>query len=148
PSVAREVWEQPEVARRIFDGPWWRSGDLGGLDEEGFLYLHGRVDDMIVSGGINLLPNEIEESVMSHPLVVEAAAIGIPDEERGQRVLAVVVTSGEVSPEELDAHVLGTGLSRYKRPREFEFMSELPRGNTGKLNRRLLREQILRQRAG
>lgn len=146
PSVAREVWEQPEVARRIFDGPWWRSGDLGGLDEEGFLYLHGRVDDMIVSGGINILPNEIEESVMNHPLVVEAAAIGIPDAERGQRVMAVVVTSGEVSPEELDTHVLGTGLSRYKRPREFEFMDELPRGNTGKLNRRLLREQILRKR--
>jgi len=144
PSVAQQVWEQPEVARRIFDGPWWRSGDLGALDDERFLYLHGRIDDMIVSGGINVLPNEVEEAVMSHPSVIEAAVIGLPDEERGQRVVAVVATSDVVSPEELDAHVLGTGLSRYKRPRDYAFLVELPRGNTGKLNRRMLREGLLR----
>lgn len=146
PSVARQVWEQPEVARQIFDGPWWRSGDMGVLDDERFLYLHGRVDDMIVSGGINMLPNEIEEAVMSHPSVIEVAVIGVPDEERGQRVVAVVATSDEVSPDELDAHVLSSGLSRYKRPREYEFVAELPRGNTGKLNRRILRERLLRDR--
>jgi len=140
PSVAQQVWDEPEVARRIFDGPWWRSGDLGVLDDERFLYLHGRIDDMIVSGGINILPNEIEEAVMSHPAVLEAAAIGVPDEELGQHVAAFVSTSDDVSTDELDAHVLGTGLSRYKRPRQYHFVSELPRGSTGKINRRALRQ--------
>jgi len=142
PSVANQLWEQPGLARKIFAGRWWRSGDLGMLDHEGYLYLQGRIDDMIITGGINVMPNEIEEAVLSHPGVSECVVIGLPSEQWGQQVTAFVICSSDLSETELKNHVENLGLSHYKCPREYQFVRELPRGNTGKVNRKLLRDKV------
>ena len=141
-SVASQVWDQPQLARKIFDDGWWRSGDMGVLDTDNYLYLRGRIDDMIISGGINVLPSQVEETVLGHPAVSECVVIGIPDEQWGQRIAAFVVAKEPVTADELKAHVDATDLSHYKRPREYHLVSELPRGNTGKVSRRLLRTQV------
>lgn len=141
PSVANQIWEQPELACRVFDGRWWRSGDMGVIDDDGYLYLHGRIDDMIISGGINVQPGEVEDTILTHPAVTECVVIGLPHEKWGQQVTAYVIRKTEVTAEQLAAHVNESRLSRYKKPREYRFVDELPRGNTGKVVRRLLREQ-------
>ena len=141
-SVADQVWDQPAIARKIFEDGWWRSGDMGTLDADNYLYLRGRIDDMIISGGINVLPSQVEEAVLGHPAVSECVVIGIPDEQWGQRIVAYVVAKEPVTPEQLKAHVEATDLSHYKRPREYRLVAELPRGNTGKVSRRMLRSQV------
>ncbi|MGK2941755.1 MAG: class I adenylate-forming enzyme family protein [Immundisolibacter sp.] len=142
PSVAAGIWYRPALARKVFEGPWWHSGDIGVIDQDRYLYLRGRVDDMIISGGINILPSVVEDAVMSHAAVSEAAVIGVPDQNWGQRVVAVVVKRGEVTLEELEAYVKQTDLASYARPREYCFVDELPKGNTGKVSRKTLREQM------
>ncbi|MEC9341300.1 MAG: long-chain fatty acid--CoA ligase, partial [Pseudomonadota bacterium] len=102
-------------------------------------------DDMIISGGINILPSQVEEAILSHPAVSECVVIGVPDEKWGQRVTAYVVARQTVTPEELGAHVDQSGLSSYKKPRDYRLVDELPRGNTGKVSRRLLRKQVVEQ---
>lgn len=139
PSVAHQLWEQPELGRQIFDGRWWRSGDMGVMDEDGYLYLKGRIDDMIITGGINVLPGQIEEAVLSHPAVSECVVIGLPNEQWGQQVTAFVIRKENVTADELAEYVNQTSLSNYKKPREYRFVDELPRGNTGKVSRKLLR---------
>ena len=143
PSVANQVWEQPGLARKIFDGRWWRSGDMGVIDADGYLFLHGRLDDMIISGGINVLPSEIEEVLLSHPAVSECVVIGLPHEKLGQQITAFIIQNAEVTAEQLAEHVGRSSLAGYKKPREYRFVDELPRGNTGKVSRRLLREQVV-----
>lgn len=145
PSIAQELWEQPVLSRQIFQGRWWRSGDMGMLDAEGFLYLRGRLDDMIITGGINVMPGQVEEAILSHPAVSECVVIGLPSEAWGQEVTAFVVCRDKVSPEALAEHLNHSGLSSYKKPRAYRFVDELPRGNTGKVNRKLLRNQVLTQ---
>jgi len=148
PSVANQLWQQPALSRRIFSGRWWRSGDLGILDHDGYLYLKGRIDDMIITGGINVLPNEVEQAVLSHPAVSECVVIGLPNEQWGQQVTAFVICTAKVSAAELTEHLDRLGLSGYKKPREFRFVNELPRGNTGKVNRKLLRDQVTKTGVG
>ncbi len=118
------------------------SGDVGHLDAEGRLFIDGRDDEMIVSGGENVFPREVEDLLADHRAVVEVAVIGVEDEEFGQRLKAfVVVASGvNVSEEELQAHVKAN-LASYKAPREIEFIKELPRNATGKVLKRVLRER-------
>ncbi len=139
PSVAVGFWYRPELARKVFEGPWWHSGDMGMIDKDRYVYLRGRIDDMIISGGINILPSVVEDAVMRHPAVSAAAVIGVPDARWGQRVVACVVRRGEVTEQELDAFVHETDLASYARPREYRFMDELPKGNTGKVSRKELR---------
>jgi acyl-CoA synthetase (AMP-forming)/AMP-acid ligase II len=118
------------------------SGDVGHIDAEGRLFIDGRDDEMIVSGGENVFPREVEDLLADHASVVEAAVIGVEDEEFGQRLKAFVVTAagGEVSAEELKAHIKAN-LASYKAPREIEFLEELPRNATGKVLKRELRER-------
>jgi len=142
PSVANQLWEQPALSRKIFEGRWWRSGDMGSMDEAGYLYLKGRIDDMIITGGINVLPGQVEEAVLSHPAVSECVVIGLPSEQWGQQVTAFVLCKELVSADELADHVNQSDLSSYKKPREYRFLNELPRGNTGKVSRKLLRLQV------
>ncbi len=142
PSVASEMWEDPAKTREVFEGPWWHSGDLGVMDEEQFLYIRGRLDDMIISGGINIMPAPVEGAILSHPAVLEVAVVGMPDETWGQSVTAFVVTRESITEAVLDAHVQTTDLSAYQRPRRYQFMSELPKGPTGKISRRSLRALI------
>jgi 2-furoate---CoA ligase len=132
-------WNRPDAdAKAIRDG-WYRTGDLGRLDEEGDLWIEGRVDDMIVSGGENVHPLEVEDVLARHPGVREVAVVGAADDRWGQRIVAVVV--GEATAEELDAHCLGSELARFKRPREYRFAAELPKSASGKILRRLLRDE-------
>jgi fatty-acyl-CoA synthase len=115
------------------------TGDLGHVDRQGRLFIDGRDDDMIVSGGENVFPGEVEDALVTHPGVAEAAVIGVDDAEFGQRLRAFVVRApgSEVSPDELKAHVHDR-LARFKTPRDVEFVDELPRTATGKIIRRKL----------
>jgi fatty-acyl-CoA synthase len=113
------------------------SGDVGRIGPDGRLYVEGRDDEMIVSGGENVFPAEVEDCLARHVRVVEAAAIGVDDEDYGQRLRAFVVVSGDVAEDELSEWVK-RNLARYKVPREFVFVDELPRNATGKILKREL----------
>ena len=124
---------------------WSTLGDIGHLDADGFLYLSDRRTDLIISGGVNLYPREIEESLIGHPAVADVAVIGLPDPEMGQSVLAIVQPSGQAagSPE-LAAELIAycrSRLAAFKCPRSVEFVAALPRTPTGKLLRRQLRAE-------
>jgi fatty-acyl-CoA synthase len=120
-------------------GALMSTGDMGHFDRDGRLYLDGRDDDMIVSGGENVFPSEVEDLLAGYPGVREAAALGVPDEEFGQRLRAVVVPEpgAELTEAELQDHVRAN-LARYKVPREVVFVAELPRNATGKVLKREL----------
>ena len=137
-------WNRPDADGQAISDGWYRTGDVGRLDEEGDLWLLGRVDDMIVSGGENIHPLEVEEVLARHPGVAEVAVVGAHDDRWGQRVVAVVVGE-EVTSAELDAWCLAsTTLARFKRPREYRFVDALPKSPSGKILRRLLREEAPR----
>ena len=146
PSVAAGIWEDDEMTERMFVTDanglrWWRSSDMGRLDEDGYLFLEGRSDDMIISGGINIMPAAVEEILFQHPAVLEAAVVGFPHPEWGQQVQAFVVSADpSLSTDELKRFVSESDLSRYQQPRAFHFVESLPKTATNKLNRRLLRE--------
>ncbi len=129
----------PNVASTSDDG-WYHSGDVGHLDEEGHLYVVARMKDLIISGGENIYPEEVEGALARCPGVASAAVVGMPDERLGSRVVAFVEpASAEVSVEAIDAACLLTGLARFKRPREYVFVKQIPRSASGKLLRRKLR---------
>jgi 2-furoate---CoA ligase len=131
-------WNRPEAdAKAIRDG-WYHTGDTGHLDEDGDLWIDGRVDDMIVTGGENVHPLEVEDVLAGHPGVREVAVVGGQDDRLGQRVVAVVVATA--TEEELEAYCLSSTLARFKRPREYRFVDSLPRSPSGKILRRLLRD--------
>jgi 2-furoate---CoA ligase len=135
-------WNRPDADEKALRGGWYFTGDLGRLDEDGDLWILGRVDDMIISGGENVHPLEIEDVLARHPAVGEVAVVGARDERLGQRVVAYVVAAASVTAGELDAHCLAADdLARFKRPREYRFVEELPKSASGKLLRRLLREE-------
>lgn len=145
-----KVWFEPEAStayRNAGDQDGWRSvGDLGHLDEHGFLYLSGRESHTIISGGVNIYPVEIEDVLLAHPRVLDAAVIPTPDPEFGEQVTAVVEVSDEVSQEELIEHCRHR-LARFKAPKTVLFVDKLPRLPTGKLNKNSLREAVLTARA-
>jgi O-succinylbenzoic acid--CoA ligase len=131
----------PTVAPGRYDeSGWLHTGDLGHIDEEGFLYVQDRIDDMIVTGGENVVPSEVEEVLLHHPAVIDAAVVGREDPEWQQAVTAVVVLApgAEVTPEELRHHCAET-LAGYKVPKRVELAAALPRTPSGKLMRRALR---------
>ncbi len=131
----------PTVAPGRYDeSGWLHTGDLGHIDEEGFLYVSDRIDDMIVTGGENVVPSEVEEVLLTHPAVVEAAVVGREDPEWQQAVTAVVVLAPgtHVTPDELRRHCAAT-LAGYKVPKRVELAAALPRTPSGKLMRRALR---------
>jgi 2-furoate---CoA ligase len=134
-------WNRPDAdSKAIVDG-WYRTGDAGRIDEDGDLWVVGRVDDMIISGGENIHPVEIEDVLARAPGVRDVAVVGAPDERLGQRVVAFVVADGDSSPESLDAFCLASDrLARFKRPREYRFVDELPKSASGKILRRMLRD--------
>jgi 2-furoate---CoA ligase len=135
-------WNRPDADAKALDDGWYRTGDVGRLDADGDLWIVGRVDDMIISGGENIHPLEVEDVLTGHAAVSEVAVVGAPDDRLGQRVVAVVV--GETTAEELDAFCLASGtLARFKRPREYRFVEELPKSPSGKILRRLIRDDLL-----
>jgi 2-furoate---CoA ligase len=140
PEAFTGYWKRPDADAKAIQGMWYRTGDLGQFDQDGELYVVGRVDDMIISGGENIFPEEVEGALARCPGVASAAVVGMPDERLGSRVVAFVEpASPEVSVEAIDAACLKTGLARFKRPREYVFVREIPRSASGKLLRRKLR---------
>jgi fatty-acyl-CoA synthase len=116
------------------------TGDLGHLDDDGRLFVEGRADDMIVSGGENVYPEEVEGTLQDHSSVAEAAVVGVEDDEFGERLKAFVVKDGEVSEDDLKSHVKDN-LAKYKVPREIEFVDELPRKPQGKVDKQKLKDE-------
>lgn len=134
----------PEKTARSMRGEWYAPGDIGFLDEEGFLFLCDRRSDLIVSGGVNVYPAEVEAALLEHPAVADVVVIGVPDEEWGHRVVALVqpVPGPRPSVWELLEH-LGPRIARFKHPKVVEFRDRLPRTPTGKISRSGVREEYL-----
>ena len=142
-TVMAGYWEAPEATAETIRGGWLHTGDIGSIDQDGFLSIQDRVKDMIISGGFNIYPREIEEVLLSHRGVAEAAVIGRPHSDLVEEVVACVVTApGEtVTASDLDGLCLNH-IARFKRPREYFFLSELPKGYYGKIEKRRLREHL------
>lgn len=138
PQAMKGYWNNPfETSKKLRAG-WVYSGDLFSQDDEGFFYFHGRADDMIVSGGENIYPREVEELLYKHPGIQEAAIVGLPDEKWGQIVTAfVVVTDPDLSQDTLDAFCKASDdLAPYKRPKRYVFLDALPTNPSGKVLKR------------
>jgi 2-furoate---CoA ligase len=135
-------WQRPDADEKAIRDGWYFTGDVGKIDEDGDLWVVGRTDDMIVSGGENIHPLEVEDVLARHPKVREVAVVGAADDRWGHRVVAVVVAEPGTTAEELDAHCLAdTSLARFKRPREYRFVEDLPKSPAGKILRRMLRNE-------
>jgi 2-furoate---CoA ligase len=131
-------WRCPEADARAFRQGWYMTGDTGYADADGDIYVTGRVDDMIITGGENVSPVEIESCLSLHPAVAEVAVVGLPDERWGKVVAAFIRRRYEVAENELDSHCRGSGLADFKRPRRYIFVREIPKSPVGKLLRRKL----------
>ncbi|WP_414942882.1 class I adenylate-forming enzyme family protein [Amycolatopsis sp. cmx-11-51] len=147
-NVMRGYLGRPEETARVVRDGWLHTGDVGILDDEGYLILVDRIKDMIIRGGENIYPKEIEECLYSHPAVLEAAVVGRPDDVYGEVPVAFVATKPglTVTADELADHC-SRSLARYKTPAEIHVRTELPRNSVGKLVKGLLREQIDRKKA-
>jgi acyl-CoA synthetase (AMP-forming)/AMP-acid ligase II len=132
PAVADGFWNDPEASREAFRDGWYYPGDLGMLDDEGFLFLKGRAKDMIIRGGINIYPADVEAVLQSHPAVAEAAVVGWPSREFNEEVAAFVTLKGAASAPEL-RDLCRARLASYKVPREVFIVPELPRNTLGKI---------------
>ncbi len=140
PEAFKGYWKRPDADAKAIQGRWYRTGDLGRFDEDGELYVVGRVDDMIISGGENIYPEEVEDTLMRSKLIAGCAVVGVPDERLGARVVAFVEPAmAGLASEQLDEVCLRSGLARFKRPREYVFVKSIPRSASGKLLRRKLR---------
>ena len=131
-------WQRPDADAKALKRGWYFTGDVGYCDADGDLFVTGRVDDMIITGGENVLPAEIESVLSVHPAVAEAAVAGLADERWGQKVAAFVVRSGPVDAASLDAHCRASTLAGFKRPRAYVFVRAIPKSPVGKVLRRLL----------
>jgi acyl-CoA synthetase (AMP-forming)/AMP-acid ligase II len=141
-QVLSGYWRNPEAtAQSFFDGGWFRSGDVGRWDGEGYLYIVDRKKDMILTGGENVYPREVEEVLYQHPAVVEAAVVGAPDEKWGEKVVAVVCRRAEVDGADLIAFCRER-IASYKKPRHVVFVDALPKNASGKILKRELRDRI------
>ena len=150
PVMFLGYWGRDQATRDKFIGPWWSTGDVGYRDSDGYLWFVGRKDDVISSAGHRIGPGEIEDSMLKHPAVVQAAAIGAPDDLRGEIVKAfIVLASGEAPSDVLRQSIqdmVRGDLAAYEYPREIEFVSELPMTTTGKVRRIELREREIARR--
>jgi len=142
-SVMAGYLNDPEASAETLRGGWLHTGDLGSLDEEGFLTLKDRSKDVIISGGSNIYPREVEEVLLAHPGVLEAAVIGARDPEWGESVMAFVVTraGAQVTEADLDALCLAR-IARFKRPKRYRFLAQLPKNETGKVLKTELRKRL------
>lgn len=137
--VMSGYWNNPDATAATLRGGWLRTGDMGSFDDRGYLTLRDRSKDVVISGGSNIYPREVEEVLITHPGVAEACVVGAPDEDWGEVVVAFIV--GHVEPADLDAHLLAR-IARFKRPKRYEFVDELPKNSYGKILKRALREQL------
>jgi fatty-acyl-CoA synthase len=139
-------YNNPEANAKAFRDGWFRTGDLGHLDAEGFLFITGRASDMYISGGSNVYPREIEERLLTHPAIAEAAVLGVPDRVWGEVGIAVCVLKPGIGFDEGQciSWLAGT-LARYKLPRQIIIWDSLPRSAYGKITKKLIREELERR---
>jgi acyl-CoA synthetase (AMP-forming)/AMP-acid ligase II len=139
PNVMKGYFRAPEQTRESFSGEWMRTGDLGHRDSEGFYFITGRLKELIIKGGENIAPREIDEALLRHPAVLEAAAVGIPDANYGQEILAaIILKEAHSASAELEASLREfclRELGKYKSPKVYKFVEELPKGPSGKVQR-------------
>lgn len=146
--VMQGYWNNPEATSQTLKEGWLYTGDMGSLDANGFLTLRDRSKDVVISGGSNIYPREVEEALLEHPGVAEVCVFGRPDEEWGELVVATVVCEPgfELTAADLDAHCLDR-IARFKRPKQYIFSASLPKNTYGKVLKRELRERIANQRS-
>jgi long-chain acyl-CoA synthetase len=144
PQLTQGYYNRPDETALAFDSDgWFHSGDIGFMDEQGYFQIVDRKKDMILISGFNVYPNEVEAVISSHPDVLEVGVIGLPDEQCGEIVMAVIVSSNpQLSTEDIQAHC-SEHLTRYKIPKRVEFVGEVPKTNVGKILRRKLRDQFV-----
>ncbi len=143
PNLFREYWRKPEATQAAFATGWFDTGDLGTRDSAGFLTLVGRKHDLIITNGYNVYPQVVERVINDCPGVRESAVVGVPDERRGERVVAFVVRDDPALDEARLMDFLSQRLVDYQRPRQVLFVDELPRNAMGKVLRRELQERLL-----
>jgi acyl-CoA synthetase (AMP-forming)/AMP-acid ligase II len=141
PTVMRGYWERPDATAAVLRDGWLRTGDVGRLDDEGFLYIVDRAKDMIISGAENVYPVEVEQVLYRHPDIEEAAVIGLPDERWGEAVTAVIVAKAgsHLTEQDVIDHCRPL-MAGFKRPRRVRFTEALPRNPSGKVLKAQLRE--------
>lgn len=141
PAVFAGYYQNPAANEKSFRNGWFRTGDLGHMDEAGFLFITGRESDMFISGGSNVYPREIEEKILTHPAIAEVAVLGVPDPMWGEVGWAICVASDPVTEEDLMAFI-GPKLSRYKLPKRFLFWDALPKSAYGKITKKMIRDEL------
>jgi fatty-acyl-CoA synthase len=141
PQVMRGYWNLADESAQALKGGWMHTGDAGSMDDDGYIYIQDRLKDMIVSGGENVYPRVVEDVLFQHPAVADAAVIGVPDEQWGETVKAIVVLKEGVSATEEEIMDFSRGrLGGFERPRSVDFIDSLPRNPSGKVLKRELRE--------
>jgi acyl-CoA synthetase (AMP-forming)/AMP-acid ligase II len=148
PSLLRGYWNNSVATADALDGGWLKTGDVGWRDEDGFLFIVDRKKDVIISGGENIYPREVEEALHFHPEVQDVAVIGVPDDKWGEAVkaFAVTVPNRTVSEDDLIAFCK-TRIASYKKPKSIEFVEKLPRLANHKIDKKALREPYWRGQA-
>ncbi|MGY6535844.1 MAG: class I adenylate-forming enzyme family protein [Pararhodobacter sp.] len=142
PQTMAYYWNRPEATEKAFRNGWLHTGDIGTMDEDGFFYILDRKNDMLISGGFNVYPREVEEVLMAYPGVVEAAVVGLPDDTYGERVHAVVSGRAGLDAQAILEHARGQ-LAGYKRPRGIDIWPELPKSSANKILRRAVRDRLI-----
>lgn len=142
-TVMPGYWQNPQASEKAFAQGWLLTGDVGVMDEDGYVTLQDRSKDMIISGGSNIYPREVEEALLTHPALSEVAVVGRPDPEWGEVVVAFVVpvTGTPLDEAALDAHCLAR-IARFKRPKVYVVVHELPKNNYGKVLKTELRARL------
>jgi long-chain acyl-CoA synthetase len=149
PNIMAGYYNLPDETARALRGGWFHSGDIGYLDEDGYLYITDRKKDMIIRGGFNIYPRDIEEVLHGHPAVLEAGVVGVPDQTMGEEVKAfVVLRPGQQATAEELLDVCRAHLAKYKTPRWIEFIDVLPKNPIGKVLKRELRERAKAETSG
>ena len=142
PQIMLGYWNRPEETREVLDADGWlKTGDIGILDEDGYLTVVDRIKDMILVSGFNVYPAEIEDHILRHPDISEAAVIGVTEEESEYAKLFVISKNPDLSEEDV-MHFCRQGLTSYKIPKQIEFRASLPRSNFGKVLKRQLRDEL------
>jgi long-chain acyl-CoA synthetase len=142
PNITKGYLNNPDETKSAFWGDWFRSGDIGLFDDDGYLYIMDRLKDMIITGGENVYPREVEEMLYTHPAVQECAVVGLPDRNWGERVTAFIVPHKDKQPDPADLKsYLKEQLAGFKVPKEFIIVDELPKNNAGKLLKREIKEK-------
>ena len=148
PVIMQGYWQNEDATKKALANGWLHTGDMGAFDEEGFLTLKDRSKDLIISGGSNIYPREVEEALLLHPQVAEVSVVGRAHPEWGEEVVAFVVARGALTDaSSLDAHTLDAHcldhIARFKRPKQYRFVEALPKNKTGKVLKTELRKLMV-----